>query len=143
MLEEKSSQSMSFSGGQFSGVQFGQAGRDLAQIQHNSQDDAEKQLTPDDVVELIGQIETLFWNSGLPGTQKEKAIKHLETAKEEVKAIEPDKDFAVKSLERATKVLKDAGDTVVASQGLWQKLEPIAKQLAPWFGIAAKTLLGL
>jgi hypothetical protein len=143
MSKEKSSQSMNFSGGQLSGVQSGQAGRDLAQTQHNNQYEAEKQLTPDDVVNLIGQIETLFWNSGLSGIQKEKAIQHLENAKEEVKATEPDKDFAAKNLERATKVLKDAGDTVVASQGLWQKLEPIAKQLAPWFGIAAKTLLGL
>lgn len=143
MPEEKPIQSMSFSGGQLSGVQAGQAGGDLTQTQQNSQGKAEKQLTPSEVVELIAQIETLFQNSDLPDTQKEKAIKHLETATEEVKAAEPDKDYAAKSLQRATKVLKDADETVAAGQGLWQKLEPITSQLAPWFGIAAKSLLGL
>lgn len=145
MSAEKSSpsQSMNFSGGQLSGVQAGQAGADLAQTQHNIQDAAEKKLTPNEVVELIGQIETLFYNSNLPDIQKEKAIKHLETAKEEVKASEPDKDFAVKNLTRATKVIKEAGETVAASQGLLHKLEPIAKQIAPWCGIAVTTLLGI
>lgn len=143
MSEEKSSQSMNFSGGQLSGVQAGQAGRDLTQTQQNSQGEAEKQLTPDEVVDLIAQVETLFRSSDLPDEQKEKAIKHLETAKEEVKEAEPDKDFAAKNLQRATKVLKDAGETVAASQGLWQKLEPIAKRLAPWLEIAVKNLLWL
>lgn len=143
MSEEKPSQSMNFSGGQLSGVQIGQAGRDLTQTQQNSQGEVEKQLTPDEVVDLIAQVETLFRSSDLPDEQKEKAIKHLETAKEEVKEAEPDKDFAAKNLQRATKVLKDAGETVAASQGLWQKLEPIAKQLAPWLGIAAKNILWL
>lgn len=141
MAETNPSQSMNFNGGQFSGVQIGQAGRDLSQNQQNNQGEAEKQLTPADVVELIVQVETLFRSSDLPDDKKEKAIKHLETAKEEVKEAEPDKDFAAKSLQRATKVLKDAGETVSAGQGLWDKLNLIASQLAPWLGIAAKSLL--
>ena len=38
-------------------------------------------------------------------------------------------------------VLKEANETLGAGQGLGQKLEPIAKQLAPWLGIAVKNLL--
>jgi hypothetical protein len=143
MPEEKPTQSMSFSGGQLSGVQAGQAGGDLTQTQQNSQGEAEKQLTPVEVVELIAQIETLFRNSDLPEEQKEKALKHLETAKEETQETEPDKNYAAKSLQRATKVLKEANETVGAGQGLWQKLEPITSKLAPWLGIAAKSLLHL
>lgn len=141
MSEEKLSQSMSFSGGQFSGVQIGQAGRDQSQTQQIRQGDAEKQLTPEDVVALLAQIEALVRHANLLDAQKEKAIKHLDTAKEEVQQEEPDKDFAAKSLQRATKVLKEADEAVGLGQGLWQKLEPIATQLAPWFGVAAKSLL--
>jgi ElaB/YqjD/DUF883 family membrane-anchored ribosome-binding protein len=137
MPEEKPSQSMNFSGGQFSGVQIGQAGRDLTQTQQNRQSEAEKELTPTDVVKLLAQLEELLKESSLPETQKEKAIKHLETAKEEAKEEEPDKEYAAKSLQKATKLLKDAGETVDAGQGLWKKAEPIVTNLLPWLGVAA------
>lgn len=140
MAEENSSQSISISGSQVSG-RVALAGRDVIQTEHNSQGEAEKQLTSTDVVELIAKIETLFRNSDLPEDQKEKAIKHLDTAKDEVQAKEPDKDYAAKSFQRATKILKDADEAVGVGQGLWKKLEPIATQLAPWLGVAAKTLL--
>lgn len=131
---------MNFSGGQFSHAQIGQAGRDLTQTQQINQGVTET-LTPEDVVGLLTQIEELLQGADLPESQKEKAIKHLDTTKEEVQQEEPDKDFAAKSFQRATKVLKEADEAVGAGQGLWQKLEPIATQLAPWFGIAAKSLL--
>ena len=142
MTEEKPSQSLNISGGQFSGgVQVGQAGRDLSQTQRIVSGNTEKQLTVAEVVELISQLENLFETSDLPTDQKEKAVKHLESAKEEAQAKDPDKDFATKSLQRATKVLKEANEAVGAGEGLWKKLEPVATQLAPWLGIAAKTLL--
>jgi len=132
--EEKPSQSISISGSQVSG-QFGQAGRDLNQTQPLRQDVAEKQLTPPEVAKLIAQMEILFRNSDLSEEQKEKALKHLETAKEEIQETEPDKNFAAKSLRRAIKALKEA-DEIEAGQG-WQKLELITSKLAPWFGVAA------
>lgn len=144
MAEEKPSQSFSISGGQLSNVQIGgQAGGDLTANQNQtiSQGGAEKQLTQADVVELLVQLESLFRNSGLPDADKDKAVKHLESAKEEVQAEEPDKDFAVKNFQRATKVLKEAGETVSAGASLWDKVKPIAEAVAPWFGVAAKTLL--
>lgn len=143
MSEEKSSQSINFSGGQFSNTQIGQAGRDLAQSQQFNQGATEKPLTPEDVVKLLTKFEELLRGADLPESQKEKAIKHLDTTREEVQQAEPDKDFAAKSLQRATKVLKDADEAVGAGQGLWQKVGPIITQLAPWFGLAAKTILPL
>ncbi|HEY9698721.1 MAG TPA: hypothetical protein V6D10_15770 [Trichocoleus sp.] len=143
MSEEKLNQSMSFSGGQLSGVQAGQAGRDLSQNQQFNQAQVEKQLSSDDVIELIEQIETLFKGSDLTNSQKEKAVQHLEIAKAEATETQPDKDFALKSLQRATRILKNVDETATVGQNLWQKLEPIAKKLAPWFGVAAKTLLGM
>ncbi|HEY9740250.1 MAG TPA: hypothetical protein V6C90_07140 [Coleofasciculaceae cyanobacterium] len=144
MSEEKPSPSQSFSisGGQLSGVNIGGiAGSNLTANQQISQGESEKQLSSADVVELIAQIEELFQNSDLPEAQKEKVIKHLQAAKEEATETEPDKDYALKSFQRAAKALKEANETVSAGQGLWQKLEPIVIQLAPWFGVAAKSLL--
>lgn len=138
MTEEKSSKSFSISGGQFSGnVQIGGiAERDITLQQQVSQGN-EKHITQADVVELLAQLEALFLNSGLPDIDKQKAIKHLESAKEEVQAEEPDKDFAVKNLQRATRVLKEAGETVSAGTSLWDRAKPIVEALAPWFGVAA------
>ena len=89
------------------------------------------------VVELIAQLEELFNSSDLPKKYKEKAIRHLENAKEVAQEDKPDKDFAAKSLQRATKVLKEAGATVDAGTSLWSKVQPIISRLLPWLGVAA------
>ncbi len=141
MAEEKSTQAMNFSGGQFSGAQIGQAGRDQTQTQQISQDGSEKPVNQKDVFGLLTQIEELVRGSNLPDPQKEKAIKHLDAAKEEIQEKEPDKDYAAKSLQKATKVLKEASEAVVVSQSFWQKLEPIITQLSPWLGVAKSLLL--
>lgn len=136
MAEENTSQSLSISGSQLSGgAQIGQAGRDSYQNQQISQGESEKQLTSADVLELMAKLEGLLKESALPNDQKEKAIKHLEAAKEEAKEDEPDKEYTAKSLQKATKVLKDAGETVDAGQGLWKKVEPIMSALLPWLGV--------
>ncbi len=139
--ENHPTQSINFSGGQLTGVQVGQAGRDLNQTQHNIQGSEEKQLTPAEVVDLIAQIEALFRSSDLPEEQKAKALKHLEMVKEETQTTEPDKDFAMKNLQRAMQVMQDADKTIGAGQGIWQKVQPVVTQLAPWFGLAAKAIL--
>lgn len=140
MPEEKPSQSFSISGGQLSDVQIGgMAGQDMnvTQNQQIGASESSKPLTQTDVVELIAQLEELFRSSGLPEAQTAKAIKHLEAAKEEAKEEKPDKDFAAKNLQRATKVLKSAGETVEAGTSLWKKVQPIITRLLPWFGVAA------
>lgn len=139
MSEEKSSQSFSISGGQVSNAQIGgQAGRDLSATQNQqiNQNKSQKPLTQADVVELIAQLEELFRSSALPEAQTAKAIKHLEAAKEEAQEEKPDKDFAAKNLQRATKVLKEAGETVEAGTSFWQKVKPILENISPWLGVA-------
>ncbi len=139
-MSENPSQSFNISGGQLSNVQIGgQAGRDLdvTQTQNISQGESEDSLTSMNVVELIAQLEELFSSSDLPERYRKKAIKHLESAKEEAQEEKPDKDFAAKSLQRATKVLKEAGETVDAGTSLWSKVQPIINRLSPWLGVAA------
>ncbi|WP_353932364.1 hypothetical protein WJM97_07210 [Okeanomitos corallinicola TIOX110] len=143
-MEDKKSHhqnSLKIDGGTFSHVQIGQAGSDLTQNQQYIPEAGEKQLTVNEVVELITQIESLFRTSDLPEQQKKQALKHLDYANDAVQEKEPDKNTAVISLQKATKVLKEANETANAGQGLWQKLEPISKQLAPWLGIAVKNIL--
>lgn len=140
MSEEKPSQSFSISGGQLSNLQLGgQAGQDMnvTQNQRIGSSEFEKPPSQEDVIKLFSQLEELFRNSELPETQKVKAIKHLEAAKEEAQAEEPDKDFAAKNLQRATKVLKEVGETVEVGTGLWKKTQPIINSLLPWLGVAA------
>ncbi len=140
LMEQKPFQSFTISNSQFSGVQIGQAIENLAQVQQNTQSTAEKQLTPTKVVELIAQIESLFLNSNLSDISKKQALKHLDYAKDAVQEEQPDKMIAAKSLQKAAQVLKQANEMGV-DQGLGQELEPIVKQLAPWLGIAAKSLI--
>lgn len=137
---EKPSQSIVFNGGSYSG-QIGQAGGNLKQNQYNNQKSVEKQLSIAEVIELIEKIESLFSHSDLPDDQKKQALKHIDYAKDAVQEKEPDKNIAAKSLQKATQVLKEANETLGVGQGLWQKLEPIAKQLVPWLGIAAKSFI--
>lgn len=144
MAEEKPSQSFSISGGQLENVQIGGiAGQnlDVTQNQQVSASESSEALTQADVVKLIAQLEELFRTSGLPEAQTAKAIKHLEAAKEEAQEKEPDKDFAAKNLQRATKVLKEAGETVDAGTSLWQKVKPILESITPWLGVATSFLI--
>lgn len=141
MPEQKISQSFSMSGGTITG-QFVQAGGDVTQTQQIHQGSAEKQLTVSEVVALIAQIEALFNTSALPDEQKHKATTHLEAAREAVQEKEPDKSYAAKSLQKATKILKEANEAAEVGQLLWNRVEPILRQLLPWLGTASH-LIGL
>ena len=144
MPEEKPSQSLSISGSQLSDIQIGGIGGNDLNVTQNQQigtSESSKPLTQADVVELIIQLEELFRNSGLPEAQTAKAIKHLESAKEEAQEENPDKDFAAKNLQRATKVLKEAGETVDAGTSLWQKIKTILETVSPWLGVATSFLI--
>jgi hypothetical protein len=140
MSEKKSSQSLSFSGGKVSQAQIGgMAGRDqsVTQTQQINQGETEKSLTQADVIRLFSQLEEVFRSSDLSEQQKAKAIKHLESAKEEAQEKDPDREFVAKNLQRATRVLKEAGETVEAGTSLWKKARPIITHLLPWLGVAA------
>lgn len=135
-MENGFSQSLNIDESQLSSAQIGIAGENLSQNQQIVQGKPEKQLSTAEVLELVAQIETLLGSSSLAKEQKQKVLKHLDSVKEEAKDEEPDKDFAAKSLQRATKVLKDASETVDAGSGLWERVQSIVTKLLPWFGVA-------
>lgn len=138
------SQNFSISNVQMSNARLaGQAGRDLQanQSQQNIRDSDSEMLTSLDIVNLLNQLREVLQLSDLPNDEKEKVMRNLETAKDEVQAEEPDKVFAAKSLQRATKVLKETSSTVEAGTSLWQKVKPIIESIRPWLGVAASSLL--
>ncbi|NJM64559.1 MAG: hypothetical protein HC851_02255 [Acaryochloris sp. RU_4_1] len=140
MSAKQNSQTLNISGGQLTNVQIGGvAGQDLtANLQQQvDQGQAEQPLMPNEVVALINELAVVLRQANLPAAETDKALKHLDVAREETEAPEPDKEFAAKSLQRATTVLKNAGETVDAGTGLWNKVEPIVSKLLPWLGVAA------
>ncbi|MGF1516450.1 MAG: hypothetical protein ACFCVB_01405 [Nodosilinea sp.] len=142
MTNESQSQSISISGGTLNQVQIGgQAGGDLNVQQVQGSDHAVTVPDQAEAVNLIQQLADLMQALDLPDAEKTKAQRHLDAAQEEVQQPEPDKPFALKNLQRATQVLTSANEVVEASSGLGERLGAIAARLAPWFGVAAKTLL--
>jgi len=129
-------QSISISGGTVSG-QIAQAGGNVTQTQQIYQSNSEKQLSVTEVVQLIGEMEFLLQHSTLPDNQKTKTITHLAAAKEAVKEEEPDKDYAAKSLQKATKLLKESTQTIAVGKELWQQIQAILTQLLSWLGVAS------
>lgn len=69
----------------------------------------------------------------MPETQKQRAIIHLEAAKEEAQKKEPDKPYAIKSLQKVTKVLKDANETIGAGKGFWKNIQPVWQSILSYF----------
>lgn len=139
---DRASQSMRISGGQFSNVQLGQAGRDLTQIQDSSTNQAALP-TVDEVKTLLEQLKDLINNANLPANEQSKALSYLISVAGEVETDQPDKEFALKGFQRVTQVLKEAAEAAESEvgEGFWQKFQPIAAKLAPWFGVATKALL--
>ena len=137
MSEPKPSQSINVSGSSVSGSQFGQAGRDQAQTQQIIQASTDAELSKEEVLALLGNLESFVKTASLPQIQQEKALRYLGVAKEEAQAEKPDKQFTADSLKKVAGVLKETNETIENSQKIWEKVQPIFKQLLPWLGVAA------
>lgn len=122
------SQSISINDGHVSG-QVGQAGGDVNQ----SQTPAKETLASVEVVTKLLEIKKLIQNSNLPNEHKNAIVSHVEVVKEEAEREKPEKSLAATSLKRATEILQTADKTVNAGQGLFNKIQPIIKNLLPWF----------
>lgn len=133
-------QSIKIEGSKVSGVQIGgQAGGDVHATlsQQASQHSDEQGIGTEDVLELIGQMQSLIAQSTLPEEEKKKATRNLGTAKDELGSEKPDRELIASDIKRATKVFKDTEDAVVAGKTLFEEVQPIIKQLIPWLGVAA------
>jgi len=103
-----------------------------------------EQLSKEDVIELLTQLLALIQdNQALGEADKKKVGRYLDTAKAEIEEEEePDKQMIAKNLERTAKTLESASKTVEAGKTLWSQVSPILARVAPWLGVAARTLIG-
>ena len=135
MFQKPFPQSQSFAGSVEGNVT--QSGRDSHIIQDNSVKQNE-QITTDELLSLLRQIESLVHESTLPENMSSKAISHIKTAQNEAQQDQPSKDFVALSLKRFVDLLKDSNQ---AANEL-QKLQPILGGVANWLG-TARHILGI
>ncbi len=96
----------------------------------------EKQLTQQEVIQLLMQIEQLVQSaSELPSVTKDKSLRYLSAVKDEAQATKPDKEFAASNLKRMAESLKNAAETVISTKSLWENVKPILMQLSSWLGV--------
>ena len=130
--------SQNVSGGQvYGGMQAAQGNQNQQTQETNVVASSEKQLTQEDVIRLLAQIEQLVGTSSeLPEVAKEKTLKYLGAAKEEAQNPEPDKQLAAGNLKRMAETLKTTSETVASTKSLWENAKPILLKLPGWLGVA-------
>ena len=130
--------SQSVSGGQmYGGMQAAQGDNNQQTQETNVAASNEKQLTQQEVIQMLAQIEELVGGSPeLPEADKEKSLKYLGAALAEVREPEPDKQLVAGSVKRMSETLKTASETVASGKTLWENVKPILVQLPGWLGVA-------
>lgn len=103
----------------------------------------DEQLTTEQVVEMISEIERMIDSTELPEDTKEEAIMYLGAAKKTAEKKEPNKERVKINLEGMAETLEKASKTVDAGNTLWEKAKPILAKLATWLGaVATGSFLG-
>lgn len=130
--------SQNVSGGNvYGGMQAAQGENNLQSMETNVVASGEKQLTKEDVIRILAQLEQLVGtNPELPEAAKEKSLKYLGAAKEEAQTTEPDKQLAAGNLKRMAETLKTTSETVASTKSLWENVKPVLKELPSWLGVA-------
>jgi hypothetical protein len=88
------------------------------------------------------QLEQLFGSAELPEATKEKLLRYLGAAREEIQEKEPNKQLAAGNLKRMSETLETTSKTVESAKSLWENTKPVLMQLPSWLGVA-KTFFGL
>lgn len=105
-------------------------GNQISIATHVGASATEKQLSDREVLQMLARLEELVWEAEeLSETVKQKSLKYLGRAKEELESPDPDKDYAADDLKRMS-------DTLKSSQNTWENITPILRQLPPWLGVS-------
>jgi len=103
---------------------------------------AGEQLTQQDVLQMLGQIEQMIGSAEIPEEIKEEANTYLGAAKKAVEKEEPNKERAKINLEGVAEELEKASKVAEAGTTLFTKVKPILVKVAGWLGAAAGSFLG-
>ncbi|NEQ68179.1 MAG: hypothetical protein F6K21_22285, partial [Symploca sp. SIO2D2] len=96
----------------------------------------EEQLTKEQVIELLAELEQLVQRTELPEDIKEEASMYLGAAKKATAKEEPKKETALANLESVAETLE-----VDADNHFWNQAKPIISNVAGWLGAASGSFL--
>ncbi|KOP27079.1 hypothetical protein AMR41_06935 [Hapalosiphon sp. MRB220] len=95
----------------------------------NTNSEHKKQLNQQDIIQFLLKIEQLIQaNSDLTIAIKEKSLRYLGAAKEEVKLDEPDKQLTAGNLKRMAEILK-------IDLNIWEDIKQILLKLSVWLDV--------
>lgn len=104
---------------------------------------AGEQLSQQDVLQLLAELEQRINESEIPADTKEEAATYLSAAKKAIDKEEPNKERAKINLEGVAEELEKAGKVAEAGTTLFTKVKPILVKVASWLGaVAAGSFLG-
>ncbi len=102
-----------------------------------------KQLSQQDVLQLLAELEQRIKESEIPADTKEEATTYLSAAKKALDKEEPNKERAKINLEGVAEELEKASKVAEAGTTLFIKAKPILVKVAGWLGaVAAGSFLG-
>ena len=103
---------------------------------------AGEQLTQQEVLQMLEQIEQMIDSAEIPEDIKEEANTYLGAAKKAVEKEEPNKERVNINLEGVAEELEKASKVAEAGTTLFTKVKPILVKVAGWLGAAAGSFLG-
>ena len=107
------------------------------QIQTGNQSNQNtSQLSLNEVVDVLVQVEKMIRSSQLPDDDKITASAYVTVAKTEIQKTAVDKSDAAKNLKRASETIKSASETVQNTKQLWTSLQPLFLKIGAWLGVA-------
>ena len=104
---------------------------------------AEEQLSQQDVLQLLAELEQTINESEISADMKEEAQTYLSAAKKAIDKEEPNKERATINLEGVAEELEKASKVAEAGTTLFTKVKPILIKVAGWLGaVAAGSFFG-
>jgi hypothetical protein len=116
------------------------AGHDTNVNQQTNQGIPTDEITQEQAIELLAQIETLLKNTQESSRAKEvieEAADYTSMAKKEAQKKEPRKLLVLGNLEGAITLLKNLNTGTESAKELISNLKPYVLKLAGWLGVAA------
>ncbi|MEH2167860.1 MAG: hypothetical protein V7K41_14525 [Nostoc sp.] len=105
---------------------------------------AGQQLTQQQVIQMLAQIEDMIRSAKLPPDAQKKAIAYLSAAKMATEEAEPNKELVATNLGGVAKTLNGVSQNEGEGKTLWEKVKPILLKVTDWLGQAiAGSLLGI
>ncbi len=137
--------SQSNTGGSMGGGQQAAIGNNNSQAMTSQADaPAGQQLTQQQVIQMLAQIEDMIRSAKLPPDTQKEAIAYLSAAKKATEKAEPKKQLVATNLEGVAETLNDVSQNEGEGKTLWEKVKPILLKVTDWLGQAiAGSLLGI